>query len=33
MDDVAKTAVFLAGPELSFRSGQAFVVDGGYTTQ
>lgn len=32
-DDIAKMAVFLAGDGASFCTGQAFVVDGGYTAQ
>lgn len=30
--DVAAMALFLAGPGAAFCTGQAFVVDGGYTT-
>ncbi|KAK5313531.1 hypothetical protein LTR93_010835 [Exophiala xenobiotica] len=32
-DDIAKMAVFLAGPGSSFCTGQAYVIDGGYTAQ
>lgn len=32
-DDIAKMAVFLAGPGASFVTGAPFVVDGGYTAQ
>lgn len=32
-DDISKMAVFLAGPGASFCTGQAFVVDGGYTAK
>lgn len=32
-DDIAKMAVFLAGPGASFITGAPFVVDGGYTAQ
>jgi NAD(P)-dependent dehydrogenase (short-subunit alcohol dehydrogenase family) len=32
-EDVARMAVFLTGSGASFCIGQAFVVDGGYTTQ
>lgn len=32
-EDIAKMAVFLAGPGASFCTGQPFVVDGGYTAQ
>ncbi|KEF52373.1 uncharacterized protein A1O9_11614 [Exophiala aquamarina CBS 119918] len=32
-EEIAKMYVFLGGPGSSFCTGQAFVVDGGYTTQ
>lgn len=32
-EDIAKMAVFLAGPGASFVTGAPFVVDGGYTAQ
>lgn len=32
-EDIAKMAVFLAGPGASFITGAPFVVDGGYTAQ
>ena len=32
-EEIARMAVFLAGPGASFCTGQAFVVDGGMTTQ
>jgi NAD(P)-dependent dehydrogenase (short-subunit alcohol dehydrogenase family) len=32
-EDIAKMAVFLAGPGASFCTGQAYIVDGGYTAQ
>lgn len=32
-EDIAKMAVFLAGPGASFCTGAPFVVDGGYTAQ
>jgi NAD(P)-dependent dehydrogenase (short-subunit alcohol dehydrogenase family) len=30
-DDFAAAAVYLADPELSFHTGDAVVIDGGYT--
>lgn len=32
-DDIAKMAVFLAGPGASFITGAPFIVDGGYVAQ
>lgn len=32
-EDIAKVAVFLAGPGASFCTGAPFVVDGGYIAQ
>ncbi|KAK7902585.1 hypothetical protein LTR67_002231 [Exophiala xenobiotica] len=32
-EEIAKMAVFLAGPGASFCTGQAYIVDGGYTAQ
>lgn len=32
-EDIAKMAVFLAGPGASFCTGAPFVVDGGYIAQ
>lgn len=32
-EDIAKMAVFLAGPGASFITGAPFLVDGGYTAQ
>ena len=32
-EDIAKMAVYLAGPGASFVTGSAFVVDGGYTAR
>jgi NAD(P)-dependent dehydrogenase (short-subunit alcohol dehydrogenase family) len=32
-DDVARTVLFLAGPESSFITGQTLLVDGGLFTQ
>lgn len=32
-EDIAKMAVFLAGPGASFCTGAPFIVDGGYTAR
>ena len=32
-EDIAKMAVFLAGPGASFITGAPFYVDGGYTAR